>query len=169
MEDIDTLETINDEVLIALVKENPVLYDKKHRNYKNQKVKKNTRWNQLRNQLGKKLREMKTKPANGSSAKKVEWHLMGPMSFFIPYISHRKKKINNSVNCSLEQSTSALSKLIKTVKSSISESIILKVDQQKTKNPFAETIFVAFDQVPAVQEIDCLIDILNMIKTYHNT
>ncbi|XP_036140509.1 uncharacterized protein LOC118644881 [Monomorium pharaonis] len=91
-------ETISDEILITLVRENPVLYDKKHRDYKNQQVKKDTwnmirevsgllssveqlesRWNQLRNQFGKKLRERKAKLASGSSggsaAKKVEWHL----------------------------------------------------------------------------------------------
>jgi len=53
-----------------------------------------SRWNQLRNQFGKKLRERKIKPASGSgggsAAKKMEWHLMGAMSFLIPYIVHRK-------------------------------------------------------------------------------
>lgn len=103
-----TEETLQDGVLVALVKENPVLYDKKHRDYKNQEVKKDTwnmikvhcgmssaqevenRWTQLRNYFGKKLREMKTKPASGSGggvkAKKIEWYLMGAMSFLIPHI-----------------------------------------------------------------------------------
>lgn len=42
----DEEETINDEILIALVRENPVLYDKKHRDYKNQEVKKDA-WNMI--------------------------------------------------------------------------------------------------------------------------
>lgn len=66
----------------------------------------------------------------------------------------------------LEQSTSALSNLAKAVQNSISESATLKVDEQKHKNPFAETIFVAFDQVPVVQQMDCLIATLNTIKNF---
>jgi len=50
MEDIEE-EIINDEILIALVRENPVLYDKKHKDYKNQEVKKDA-WNVIREAIG---------------------------------------------------------------------------------------------------------------------
>lgn len=50
----------------------------------------------------------------------------------------------------------------------MSESATLKIDEQKHKNHFADTIFVAFDQVPVTQQMNCLIAILNIIKTYQN-
>jgi len=44
------------------------------------------RFIQLRNQLTKKLREMRRKPPSGSGSgvKIIQWPLMGAMSFFIP-------------------------------------------------------------------------------------
>ncbi|KAL6268208.1 hypothetical protein P5V15_001319 [Pogonomyrmex californicus] len=127
-------EEIQDEILIALVKENPILYNKKHPDYKNHEVKKDTwnmikvqcgmssveetenRWNQLRNYFGKKLREMKVKSASGSSggtnAKKVEWYLMGAMSFLIPHISHRRGRSSmGNVNFSTSSTLSTSSEI----------------------------------------------------------
>lgn len=80
----------------------------------------------------------------------------------------KKQKNDDAVSGFLEQSTSALSNLAKAVQNSMSESATLKIDEQKHKNPFADTIFVAFDQVPVAQQMDCLIAILNIIKTYQN-
>ncbi|XP_019885414.2 uncharacterized protein LOC112639676 [Camponotus floridanus] len=103
---------INDEALATLVKSNPYLYNKKHKDFKNVEVKKDTwkvistccgatsgeeaenRWNQLRNQLGRKLREMKRKPPSGSEGgvKMTTWDLMPAMSFLIPHIEHRRTR-----------------------------------------------------------------------------
>jgi len=80
----------------------------------------------------------------------------------------KKQKDDDVVSGYLKQSTSALSNLAKAVQNSMSESATLKIDEQKHKNPFADTIFVAFDQVPVAQQMDCLIAILNIIKTYQN-
>ncbi|KYN08266.1 hypothetical protein ALC62_00749 [Cyphomyrmex costatus] len=303
-------ETVQDEILVTLVKENPVLYNKKNPNYKNQEVKKDTckmisvhcgmssaeevenRWNQLRNYFGKKLREIKAKPASGSGggekAKKVEWYLMGLMSFLIPHISHqrgrssmgnqhlstsstlfkisspvpqsfvsskgciiesvqnnsvdvindnasseyividsnissrcesfvqnvskdiiidnnissessrsydyvkskpetnsvllKKKKVmpdldafakkrqknDSDVENLLAQSTSVVNNLTTVVHKSISKCSPDEINEQKYKaNPFAESIVAAFDKVPIMKQIDCLIAILNIIKTYH--
>jgi len=50
------------------------------------------RFIQLRNQLTKKLREIRRKPPSGSGGgvKIVQWPLMGVMSFLIPHINPRK-------------------------------------------------------------------------------
>jgi len=48
------------------------------------------RFTQLRNQLTKKLREIRRKPPSGSGVKIVQWQLMGAMSFLIPHINSRK-------------------------------------------------------------------------------
>ncbi|XP_018376988.1 PREDICTED: uncharacterized protein LOC108770125, partial [Trachymyrmex cornetzi] len=52
------------------------------------------RFVQLRNQLSKKLREMRQKPPSGSGGgvKTVQWPLMGAMSFLIPHINPRKTR-----------------------------------------------------------------------------
>ncbi|KAL6255545.1 hypothetical protein P5V15_013885 [Pogonomyrmex californicus] len=189
---------------------------------------------------------MKVKSASGSSggtnAKKVEWYLMGAMSFLIPHISHRRgrssmgnvnfstsstlstsseissptssqpsisskvcnidfvqndsvdivvddtsstnestacsdstiveikyfcKKKKNDVENLLAQSTSALTNLATVVHKSISESVSNKINEHKYKsNPYAESILVAFDQVPVIKQVDCLIATLNVIKSY---
>jgi len=50
------------------------------------------RFTQLRNQLTKKLREIRRKSLSGSGGgvKIVQWPLMGTMSFLIPHINPRK-------------------------------------------------------------------------------
>ncbi|KAL6268046.1 hypothetical protein P5V15_001130 [Pogonomyrmex californicus] len=184
---------------------------------------------------------MKVKSTSGSSggtnAKKVEWYLMGAMSFLIPHINHRrgrssmgnvyfsisstlstsseisfptspqpfisskvcnidfvqndsvdivvddntsstnesttcsyiiflqKKKQKNDVENLLAQST--LINLATVVHKSISESVPNKINEHKYKsNPYAESILVAFDQVPVMKQVDCLIATLNVIKSY---
>lgn len=102
---------------------------------------------------------IKSKNSSGVKRKKVVPDLDS--------FAKKKQKNDDAVGGLLEQSTSALSNLAKAVQNSISESTI-KVDEQKHNNPYAETIYVAFDQVPVVQQMDCLIAILNMIKTYQN-
>ncbi|KYN27409.1 hypothetical protein ALC57_03201 [Trachymyrmex cornetzi] len=150
-------ETVQDEILVALVKENPVLYDKKYPDYKNQEVKKDTwnmikiqcgmssaeevenRWNQLRNYFGKRLREIKAKPASGSGggekAKKVEWYLMGPMSFLIPHISHRRGR--SSMGNQHLSTSSTLFKISSPVPHSFVSSKACIIDD--VENPLAQS------------------------------
>ncbi|XP_025073107.1 LOW QUALITY PROTEIN: uncharacterized protein LOC105423127 [Pogonomyrmex barbatus] len=78
-----------------------------------------------------------------------------------------KKNKKNDVENLLAQSTSALTNLATVVHKSISESVSNKINEHKYKsNPYAESILVAFDQVPVIKQVDCLIATLNVIKSY---
>ncbi|XP_018398784.1 PREDICTED: uncharacterized protein LOC108771231, partial [Cyphomyrmex costatus] len=80
----------------------------------------------------KKLREIKAKPASGSGggekAKKVEWYLMGLMSFLIPHISHQRGRSSMgnqhlSTSCTLFKISSCVPQSFVSSKGCIIESV----------------------------------------------
>ncbi|KYN09761.1 Transcription factor Adf-1 [Trachymyrmex cornetzi] len=107
MSDIDDNDNIDidDEVLIAIVQQNPCLYAKSDANYKDHKVKEmkwktiseslnctadeaKKRWDSLRSQFSRKLRQQKIQPSGSGVI--PEWPLMSCMSFLKSHIQNRK-------------------------------------------------------------------------------
>ncbi|KMQ89171.1 transcription factor adf-1 [Lasius niger] len=99
-------ENIDDEVLISVVKENSVLYDKSLKDYKNKELKLEI-WKNIGEVLGctvskqkgvgllcntftKKLRERKAGRPSGSEWKMAKmWVYFKQMSFLTPHIAHQ--------------------------------------------------------------------------------
>ncbi|KYN50283.1 hypothetical protein ALC62_09670 [Cyphomyrmex costatus] len=80
----------------------------------------------------------------------------------------KRQKNDSHVENLLAQSTSVLNNLATVVHKSISKCSPDEINEQKYKaNLFAESIVAAFDKVPIMKQVDCLIAILNIIKTYH--
>ncbi|XP_018371803.1 PREDICTED: uncharacterized protein LOC108766797 [Trachymyrmex cornetzi] len=109
MSDIDDNDNIDidDEVLIAIVQQNPCLYAKSDANYKDHEVKEmkwetiseslnctaneaKKRWDSLRSQFSRKLQQQKMQPSG--SGVMPEWPLMSCMSFLKSHIQNRKTR-----------------------------------------------------------------------------